>query len=447
MKVMLVRPKPHKNSLGLTDLMHCEPLDLEYVGTVIKEMGIDVLLVDLQVDNKNLKYYLNKYNPDVVLFTSYLIHVGIVKEYSDIVKRYNESIVTGVGGIQSEVTPELFEYENIDYVIGKNGLENVTILLKAIQNGQKPIFNYTNKTIDLPKVDRSLVSRYRSKYYYSYKMPCALLKTSFGCPFDCRFCFCTAITSYEYYVRDLQKVIDEIKEIEEDNIFIIDDNFLVDKERIKVFCELLEKNNINKHYYISARADYIAQNEDVIELISKHGFDTVFIGLESFKQEDLDNFNKRSSIEMTKRACQILQKHNVEVHASAIVGQDWDKKDFKDFANWLHTIKYRYINFMPLCPLPGTPIWNEYKDKLIFEENEYEKFDFMHVMLKPTKLKLSQYYKEIIKIYFRVTANLGNLVYITKTCNVKVAIMTVYGLLKIIFYYLYISHKYRKIGE
>ena len=31
MKVMLVRPKPHKNSLGLTDLMTCEPIELEYV--------------------------------------------------------------------------------------------------------------------------------------------------------------------------------------------------------------------------------------------------------------------------------------------------------------------------------------------------------------------------------------------------------------------------------
>ena len=60
MKVMLVRPKPHKKSLGLTDLMHCEPLDMEYVGTLVKNIGHNVLLVDLQVDNKNINYYLKK---------------------------------------------------------------------------------------------------------------------------------------------------------------------------------------------------------------------------------------------------------------------------------------------------------------------------------------------------------------------------------------------------
>ena len=37
MKVMLVRPKPHKNSLGLSDLMTCEPLELEYVSSSIGE--------------------------------------------------------------------------------------------------------------------------------------------------------------------------------------------------------------------------------------------------------------------------------------------------------------------------------------------------------------------------------------------------------------------------
>lgn len=449
MKVMLVRPKPHRESYGLTDLMHCEPLDLEYVGTLLKSLKQDIIIVDLQVDRMKLEAHLKSFNPDVVMFTSYLIHVGITKKYAKKVKEYNKDIITAVGGVQSEVTPELFEDENIDYILGKNGMENTEILIKSLENGVKPQFNRDNinKNYKLPIVDRSLTKRYRKKYYYSYRMPCALLKTSFGCPYSCKFCFCSAITEYEYFTRELESVIQEIKELEEEYVFIVDDNFLVNKERVKAFCDMLDKNNIHKHYYISARADYIANNEDVIELISKHGFDTAFIGLESFKQEDLDNFNKKSSIELTKKATEILAKYNMELHASAIVGQDWDKQDFKDFSKWLHTIKYRYINFMPICPLPGTDMWEEYKDKLLYSDKEYEKFDFMHVMIKPSKMKTSEYYKEIIKIYFKVTANLKNLIYITKTCNLKVACMTVYGLLRIIYNYLRISREYRKAGN
>ena len=449
MKVMLVRPKPHRSSLGLTDLMHCEPLDMEYVGTLVKQLGYDTLLVDLQVDRHNLKYYLKKYNPDVVLLTSYLIHVNVVKKYSDIIKKYNSKIVTALGGVQSEVTPELFDYENIDYVLGINGMKNTEILLKAIEKNKKPRFDHKkiDKTYKLPVVDRSLVDRYRKKYYYSYRMPCALLKTSFGCPYHCSFCFCTRITDYEYYVRELEPVMKEIMDLKEDSIFIVDDNFLVDRKRIKVFCELLDKYNIHKNFYYSARADFIANNEDIIELLADHGFDTVFVGLESFKQSDLDNFNKHSDIEMSEKASEILARHNVELHASAIVGRDWDSEDFKNFSKWLHTIKYRYINFMSVCPLPGTDIWDEYKDELLFDENQYEKFDFMHVMLKPTNIKTSEYYQEILKIYFRVTANIENLFYIIKTCNFKVGFMTVYGLLRIIFRYIGYSIYYEAKGD
>ena len=449
MKVMLVRPKPHKKSLGLTDLMHCEPLDMEYVGTLVKSLGHDVLLVDLQVDRKNINYYLKKYNPDIVLFTSYLIHVNVVKRYSDKVKEYNKRIVTAVGGVQSEVTPELFKYKNIDYILGINGMQNVEILLKALSKKQIPKFKHKkiDKNYKLPVVDRTLTEKYRKKYYYSYRMPCALLKTSFGCPYHCSFCFCTRITNYEYYVRELEPVMKEIIDLKEDSIFIVDDNFLVDKERIKVFCKLLDKYNIHKSFYYSARADYIAQNEDIIKLLREHGFDTVFVGLESFKQSDLDNFNKKSDIKMSEKASKILARNNVELHASAIVGRDWDKEDFKNFAKWLHTIKYRYINFMSVCPLPGTDIWDDLKKDLLFKETEYEKFDFMHVMLKPTKLKTSEYYIEILKIYFRVTANFNNLFYIIKTCNLKVGIMTVYGLLRIIFSYIGYSIHYRKLGD
>ena len=449
MRVMLVRPKPHRNSLGLTDLMHCEPLDMEYVGTVVKSLGHDVLLVDLQVDKHKLKYHLKKYEPDIVLLTSYLIHVNVVKKYSDIVKAYNKDIIVALGGVQSEVTPKLFDYKNIDYVLGINGLKNTEILLNAIEEGKKPKFDHKkiDKNYKLPIVDRTLVNRYRHKYYYSYKMPCALLKTSFGCPFHCSFCFCTRITNYEYYVRELEPVMKEIMNLKEDAIFIVDDNFLVDKKRIKVFCELLDKHNIHKNFYYSARADYIANNEDVVELLAEHGFDTVFVGLESFKQDDLDNFNKQSDIKMSERASKILEKHNVELHASAIVGRDWTAEDFNNFSKWLHTIKYRYINFMSVCPLPGTDIWDEYKDELLFREDEYEKFDFMHVMLKPTNMKTSEYYQQILKIYFKVTANINNLFYIIKTCNLKVGIMTVYGLLRIIFKYIGYSIYYEARGD
>lgn len=111
MKIMLVRPKPHKNSLGLTDLMTCEPIELEYVSTLIKELGHKVNVVDMILEKKSLDELVREYKPKIVMFTSYITHVNVIKEYSDIVKNVNKNIITAVGGVHSEVLPEDFKHK------------------------------------------------------------------------------------------------------------------------------------------------------------------------------------------------------------------------------------------------------------------------------------------------------------------------------------------------
>ena len=97
MKVMLVRPKPHKNSLGLSDLMTCEPLELEYVSSLVKNEGHEVILIDMMLEKKKLSYFIKKYEPDIVAFTAYITHVNVIKSYSKEVKKVNNKIITVVG--------------------------------------------------------------------------------------------------------------------------------------------------------------------------------------------------------------------------------------------------------------------------------------------------------------------------------------------------------------
>ena len=60
MRVMLVRPKPHKDSLGLADLMTCEPLELEYVAALCKKLGHDVVVEDMILERKPLDKLVRK---------------------------------------------------------------------------------------------------------------------------------------------------------------------------------------------------------------------------------------------------------------------------------------------------------------------------------------------------------------------------------------------------
>ncbi|MBR6152642.1 MAG: cobalamin-dependent protein [Lachnospiraceae bacterium] len=449
MKIMLVRPKPHKNSLGLTDLMTCEPIELEYVATLCKQLGHEVILEDMILEKKPLDELVREVMPQIVMFTAYITHVNVIKHYSELVKSVDKAIFTAVGGVHSEVLPGDFDDPNIDYVIGINGMQNTEILLNAIEKGEKPVFlrEKIDKTYVLPMPDRSVTARYRKHYDYAYHVPCALLKTSFGCPYNCKFCFCVQITQHQYFERELAPVIAELKEIEEPNVFIVDDNFLVHRERIIMFCKLLEENHVHKNFIVFGRADFIVKNPDMIKLLAEHGLDAIFVGIESFKQSDLNDFNKKTDVETSEKASEVLYRNHVDLYAGAIVGPDWDRKDFKNFAKWIRSMHIRYVNLQPLVPLPATPIYEDYKDQLLLKREEYEKWDLTHLAIMPTKLTPSQYYFEIIRGYFRTTASFSSLRYIRKKCGVRVEVKCFRGAMKMLWHYIKMIWEYRGIQK
>ena len=448
MRVMLIRPKPHKDSLGLTNLMTCEPLELEYVSAVLKLKGHDVIFVDKMLERKPIKYFLKKYEPDIVCFTAYITHVNIIKGYAREVKCYNPGIITVVGGVHCEVIPTDFADNNVDYVLGLNGLQNFERLLDGLESGKRETdFNHDiiEKNYISLMPDRNVTAKYRHKYDYAYHVPCALIKTSFGCPYHCNFCFCVEITKHNYYERELENCICELKEITEPNVFIVDDNFLVSKERIVRFCELLGENNIKKNFIVFGRADFIAKNEECIKLLSEHGLDAVFVGIESFKQSDLDNFNKRTEVEVSKQASEILYRYGVDLYAGAIVGPDWDKGDFREFIKWIKSMHIRFTNLQPLVPLPGTKTYEEYKDKLFLKREEYEKWDLTHLSIIPTKLSPSRYYLEIVKGYFKTSCSISSVWYVYKKCGFRVMCKCVSGACIMIGRYFKMMFEYRGI--
>ena len=290
-------------------------------------------------------------------------------------------------------------------------------------------FNY-------PRPNRSLVSKYREKYYYMFHNPCALIKTSYGCPYQCNFCFCREITDGKYFARELEDIIDEIKLIEEKELYIVDDDFLVDRKRIFDFCSLLRENDIHKNFLIYGRADFIAENEEALKEFSSCGLRAVIVGLESSSEEELKKYNKKSSVDINEKAISILKKYKVECYGALILGVDWDSKDFDRLYKWIRKIDIKFINLQPFTPLPGTGLFQEYKDKLIIPREEYEKWDLAHLTVAPSKMSIRNYYWNIVKLYYKVTMNPVNVMQMIREYGLKENIKLSLGAYKISMQYL-----------
>ena len=447
MRVLLVRPKPDKETIGLQNVMICEPLELEYIGAYIEPLGHEVKIVDMILEKKSLSHFIKKYKPQVVGITSYIAHINIVKKYAKEIKATDSFCKVIVGGVHAEVVPEDFVDENIDYILQANGLKTFGDILKSIEENKEPLYlegvwnenkaKCLKETIfNYPHPKRSLVDKYREKYYYMFHNPCALIKTSYGCPYKCSFCFCRKITDGKYFTRDLNDIIEEVKSIKEREIYIVDDDFLVDRNRILNFCRLLVENNLDKRFLIYARADFIASNEDIIKEFSATGLRAVIVGLESSSEEELRKYNKKSSVEINEKAIDILKKYKVECYGTLILGVEWDDNDFKRLYKWIKKIDIKFINLQPFTPIPGTDLFEEYKDKLIIPRQEHEKWDLAHLTVMPSKMSIRKYYWNIIKLYYKITMNPKNVIKMIREYGLKENIKLSIGASKITMQYI-----------
>ena len=454
MNILLVRPKPHKDTINLQSFMICEPLELEYISSYMESYGHNVEIIDMIIEKRDFSFYVKKYNPDVIGFTAYIPHVGIVKEYARQAKLDKPDVYTVVGGVHAEVVPEDFECPDIDYIIKSNALKTFKVVVDNIANGNVKTKSELDgvwagrekeypmdTTFNYPFPDRKKTARYRNNYNYIFHEKCATLKTSFGCPYKCNFCFCIQITGNKYFERDIDNVIEEIKTIEEKNIFIVDDNFLVNNKRVIEFCELLDRNNISKNFILFGRADYIVNNTDIIKLLKDHGLKAIFVGIESFREKDLEVLQKKTNVQMNIKAVQILEELGLECYSGIITGMDWEKEDFDNLIKFLNTFKTPMINLQPVSPMPGTPLYKSCEKNITVSREQYEVWDMAHLLMNPEKMTHKEYYRNILRTYYKTSATGKAHLYILGKYGLKIYFRTLWGSLNITWQYMKLMRK------
>lgn len=447
MRVLLVRPKPHKDTIGLQHVMICEPLELEYlVSNVPEEIkdNIEVKIVDLIIEKKQYAEIISKEKPDFILFTGYITHVGVVKSLAKEAKTLFPNVITGVGGVHAEVVPEDFKSEFIDFIYDKNGIDGFNLTLEGLIKGQdiekikaelinlgpkKRSFNYKYP-------DRNAVSKYRKYYYYMFHNPCALIKTSYGCAYNCSFCFCKEITNGKYFRRDIDDIIGELELIQEEEIYIVDDDFLYDVNNLRKFMDGLKTKNIKKKFLVYGRADFIFENKDILIELKTYGLQAVIVGIESVRAKDLESYNKKTTKEINEGCIKILKELDIELYATLIIPLDFTKKDFRDLTSWLNGLNVRFVNLQPLTPLPGTEIFESYLPDLLVKREQYESWDMAHVVLKPKFMSIRRFYLGLLIAYYRVVMRPKHIFALIKKYGIKANLKMLVGSSFVSFQYI-----------
>lgn len=426
MKVLLVKPE-FNNVFTKLSLIRTEPLELEYMSAICKNNNVDVKICDLTIGGQSLKRELKRFNPDIVCMTANFVHIYSIIKYVKLIKKYDKDILTIVGGPHAEVKPEDFYFDGIDIVCHSGGFKPFEKIINSKKLNPKNIlgisYNKKGKWIKndrevfevnkLPFPDRTHFYNNIKKYKYVTMKSCAILKTSYSCPHNCNYCFSTLLNGGKYICRDPKNVVEEIKNINCDNIWIVDDTFYVNKTYLDEFIDLIKKEKINKKYSLYFRADFISKNKDYMKKLSEIGVTMCAVGLEVIDDEVLEKYNKKSSVNIILEALKVLKECNITCIGLFMIDIDAEKSYFKKLYNFIKKHNLTLSTVSVLTPMPGTGQFEKYKDRIV--TNDYRKWDFVHLTLEPTKMSKLTFYLNFYLLYVKIGfLNVKNKVLSTK---------------------------------
>ena len=419
MKILLVRPPRIKQAVTLSDFMYSEPLGLEMLYTVLEKTH-QVEIFDMMCDVKPLKEKLDGFKPEVVAITSLCIDVHAVIKIAKEVKNYDQSIHTVVGGTQALLSPKSFYDGSIDFVFKFTTTENVNAFYDKLASNKLDfeipgILNRNNsyKGEELKGINeyilpnRESTEKYRQHYsYFGYK-PSALMQISQGCNKACMFCLRWRIEGHEEVEFDRDLIKSDLLNIKEETIMLYDNDILGSEIRMVQFLDLVESLNINKNFIAYASVEGILSNIESLKRFKALGLKALLVGYETFSEEEMDYYTKKTSTVDSQKVAALLSEIGIDVWASFMAHPDWTKEDFKAFRKHVKQLAPQISSVSPLTPFPNLPLYNEFKERLIFRTDDYEKWSFGQVTIHPGKMSLRQYYYQMLvtNMYINLSLN------------------------------------------
>ncbi len=154
-----------------------------------------------------------------------------------------------------------------------------------------------------------------------------------GCPFDCEFCDIALLNGRLPRTKEVPQLVAELEAVRRigcsGTVFVVDDNFIGNRKKLKgEVLPAVRDWMREKHYpftlFTQASID-LADDEELMKLMTEAGFDRVFVGIETPNEESLEECHKRQNGNRDLVASvRTLQNHGLEVQGGFIIGFDND---------------------------------------------------------------------------------------------------------------------------
>jgi radical SAM superfamily enzyme YgiQ (UPF0313 family) len=292
---------------------------------------------------------------DIIGISSIIPNVGKVKKMCELIRTYQPQAKIVVGGHIGNMD-DVDEILNTDYVVRGDGIEWFRRYLNQDMS----------KALKHPAVSSATKTRILGHTLSNNSGDtAAIVVPSVGCPMGCNFCSTSALfggkgkfKNFFESGKELYGVMADLEEkLKTTSFFILDENFLLHRERALSLLEQMKKHDRSWALYVFSSARVISSY--TIEQLVDLGISWVWMGLEGEQSQ----YAKLAGIN-TRELVTDLQEHGIRVLGSSIIGlEEHTPENISQVIDYAVSHSVDFHQFMLYTANHGTPLHAQLKKK------------------------------------------------------------------------------------
>jgi radical SAM superfamily enzyme YgiQ (UPF0313 family) len=406
-KILMVYPKSPENTFwsykytlrltGKKALM--PPLGLMTVAAMLPER-YSVKLVDLNITELKEDDILSS---DIVFISAMIIQRDSFSQVVGLCNQYEIPVVAG-GPYPTALHNSI---EGVDYFVLNEAEVTLPRFIQDFEKNcaKKIYFDETKpdlKETPPPRFDLIDVNQYQNM----------TLQFSRGCPFNCEFCDIIEMFGRKIRSKLPSQFISEMECLYETGfrgpIFIVDDNFIGNKRTIRELLNAIiewQKAHSYPFSLFTETSINLAEDEELLDLMKKAGFNSVFIGIESPDVDVLKTAQKNQNVRRDMLdSVRKIQSKGLQVVGGFIVGLDGEPQNIFDLQiDFIEKAGIPIAMVGLLIVLPNTQLFRRLKseNRILYESggNNTFKLELNYIPRMPEKKLMEGYIKIVSEIY------------------------------------------------
>jgi radical SAM superfamily enzyme YgiQ (UPF0313 family) len=191
-----------------------------------------------------------------------------------------------------------------------------------------------------------------------------------GCPFDCEFCDIVVMNGRRPRVKSPEQMIGELEHVYahgwRGTLFIVDDNFIGNLVQVKKLLPQIAAWQKARRYpftFMTEASINLAQDDDLMRMMSAANFHKVFVGIETPSVDSLKECGKNQNVAADfATAVRKIHQNGMQVMGGFIVGFDSDTDSIFDRQiRFIQEIGVVTAMVGILNAMPRTRLWHRLK--------------------------------------------------------------------------------------